>query len=68
MDLLKVDIEGAEQLLLDDIEGWGNLVSTVFLEVHHNVDAQKAEALMVAYSFSKIGQDLEGRTELWFST
>jgi FkbM family methyltransferase len=67
VDLLKVDIEGAEQLLLNDIKGWADSVSTVFLEVHHNVDPREAEALMIAHSFNKVGQDTEDRTELWFS-
>jgi hypothetical protein len=67
VDLLKVDIEGAEQLLLNDIKGWAASVRTVFLEVHHNVDPLEAEELMIAHSFSKIGQDTEDRTELWFS-
>jgi len=67
VDLMKVDIEGSEQLLLDDIEGWAPLVRTVFVEIHHNVDPGKAEATMTAHSFRKIGQDLRDRTELWFS-
>jgi FkbM family methyltransferase len=67
VDLLKVDIEGAEKLLLDDIEGWANLVGTVFLEIHHNVEPRDAESLMKAHSFRVIGGDDAKRTELWFS-
>jgi FkbM family methyltransferase len=67
VDLLKIDIEGAEQLLLDDIEGWAGFVKTVFLEVHHNVDARFAEERMLAHAFRKIGEDSKGRRELWFT-
>jgi FkbM family methyltransferase len=67
VDLLKVDIEGAEKLLLDDIDGWSGLASNVLMEIHHNVKAREAEAVMTRHSFKKIGQDDNGRIELWFS-
>jgi FkbM family methyltransferase len=67
VDLLKVDIEGAEKLLLDDIDGWSDMVSNVLMEIHHNVDAREAEAIMTTHSFSKTGHDNLHRTELWFS-
>jgi FkbM family methyltransferase len=67
VDLLKVDIEGAEALLLDDIDGWSGLVSNVLLEIHHNVNAREAEALMIKHSFKRNGHDNINRTELWFS-
>jgi len=66
-DLLKVDIEGAEKLLLEDIDGWSGLASNVLMEIHHNVDAREAEAVMTRHSFKKIGHDNFHRTELWFS-
>jgi FkbM family methyltransferase len=66
-DLLKVDIEGAEKLLLDDIDGWSDSVSNVLLEIHHNVDAREAEAIMTSHSFKRLGHDQVNRTELWFS-
>jgi FkbM family methyltransferase len=65
-DLLKVDIEGAEQLLLRDAAGWGGRVGTVFMEIHHNVSADEARAAMDRQGFKLIGRDDEGRTELWF--
>ncbi len=67
VDLLKVDIEGAEKLLLDDIDGWSGLASNVLMEIHHNVDPREAEAVMTRHSFKKIGHDNFHRTELWFS-
>jgi FkbM family methyltransferase len=67
VDLLKVDIEGAEQLLLDDIDGWSDRVSTVFLEIHHNVDPASAEAAMTEHAYKRVGQDDHRRNELWFS-
>jgi FkbM family methyltransferase len=67
VDLLKVDIEGAEKLLLDDVDGWSGLASNVLMEIHHNVDAKQAEAIMINHSFKKIGQDDNHRVELWFS-
>jgi FkbM family methyltransferase len=67
VDLLKVDIEGAEKLLLDDIDGWSGLVNNVLMEIHHNVDAREAEDIMIKHSFRKTGHDNIRRTELWFS-
>jgi FkbM family methyltransferase len=67
VDLLKVDIEGAEKLLLDDIDGWSGLVSNVLMEIHHNVDAREAEDIMIKHSFRRTGHDDIHRTELWFS-
>jgi FkbM family methyltransferase len=67
VDLLKVDIEGAEKLLLDDIDSWSGLVSNALMEIHHNMDAREAEAIMAKHSFKKTGHDNFHRTELWFS-
>lgn len=38
IDLLKIDIEGAEQYLLEDINTWSPLVKRIVLEIHHNID------------------------------
>ena len=67
VDLLKVDIEGAEKLLLEDIDDWAGMVNDVLLEVHHNVDVQEAAARMIGHGFKSTGQDERQRTELWFS-
>jgi FkbM family methyltransferase len=64
--LLKVDIEGAEQLLLRDIDSWAARVGTVFMEIHHNVSADETRASMLARGFSLVGRNDTGRTELWF--
>lgn len=38
LDLLKVDIEGAEQFLLESVANWAPRVRLMLLEVHHNID------------------------------
>jgi FkbM family methyltransferase len=43
VDLLKVDIEGAEQYLVEDVADWAPIVDTIILEVHHNVDPEWCE-------------------------
>jgi FkbM family methyltransferase len=67
VDLMKVDIEGAEKLLLEDIADWAPRVKTVFVEIHHNVNAGDAESILIEQGYKKIGQDCIERTELWFS-
>lgn len=55
IDLLKVDIEGAEQYLIEDIENWSAFVGSVLLEIHHNIDIDWCEKKirMAGYSIDK---------------
>jgi FkbM family methyltransferase len=59
IDLLKVDIEGAEQLLIEDIDDWHPLVQTIVMELHHNVDKSFAlnELKRVGYHVDTSGID-----------
>lgn len=55
IDLMKVDIEGAEQYLIEDIDNWSPYVDQVLLEVHHNIDSKWCEQKIrdAGYSISK---------------
>ena len=55
INLLKVDIEGAEQYLIEDIDTWSGFVDTVLLEVHHNIDVAWCEKKIrqAGYSITK---------------
>lgn len=59
INLLKVDIEGAEQYLIEDIDDWAALVDSVLLEIHHNIDIDWCEQKirMAGYSIDKAHGD-----------
>ena len=65
VDILKVDIEGAEQYLLDSVDDWKDLVKDVLLEVHHNIDTKAARRTLTEAGFSVTTGDEHGRTEWW---
>ena len=65
VDLLKVDIEGAEQFLLDSIQEWTHLVQSMLLELHHNIDVKWARARLEAAGFKIVSADEHERTE-WY--
>lgn len=54
IDLLKVDIEGAEQYLIEDIGDWSPHVNQVLLEVHHNIDTNWCEQKIRSAGYSLI--------------
>ncbi len=46
VDFVKVDIEGAEELLLKDIQSWARRVKSLVIEIHENVDAVWARSTL----------------------
>lgn len=65
VDLLKVDIEGAEQYLLESADAWAPFVDLVLLEIHHNIDPVWARRRLEESGFSVEEGDTCGRTEWW---
>lgn len=63
VDLLKVDIEGAEMLLLQDIANWAPRVRHLLLEIHDNVDETWARGILVGAGFRVDMLELKSRTE-----
>ena len=64
VDLLKVDIEGAEQHLLDGVIEWASRVRVMLLELHHNIDYPAARKTVTDAGFILVGGDDHDRTEL----
>jgi FkbM family methyltransferase len=64
-DLAKIDIEGAEELLLRDIGSWGWRVGSVFMEIHHNVPLDEALLTLAEAGFAEERVLNEGRIEIW---
>jgi FkbM family methyltransferase len=52
IDLMKVDIEGAEQYLIEDIANWSPFVDKVLLEIHHNIDTAWCEQKITDAGYS----------------
>ena len=67
VDLMKVDIEGAEVNLLRDIRNWSPRVRHLLIEVHDNVDRMWAKAQLEAAGFSLRPLVSEGNQE-WLCT
>lgn len=67
VDLMKVDIEGAEVLLLHDIANWAPRVRNLMLELHDNIDESWARKTLRAAGFNIQRLEGQNRTE-WFCT
>lgn len=65
VDLLKVDIEGAEQFLFDSIGAWATRVRFMLLEIHHNINPDEARRAVEQAGFENVGGDIADRTEWW---
>jgi FkbM family methyltransferase len=65
VDLMKVDIEGAEQHLLDSISQWAPRVSMLLMEIHHNIDTTAAKRTLEEAGFEIEIGDQADRTEWW---
>ena len=63
IDILKVDIEGAEEFLLADVRSWAPRVKWMLLEVHHNIDPVAAERVVREAGFEIVARDTDARTE-----
>jgi len=63
IDILKVDIEGAEQFLLESIEVWSSSVKLILLEIHHNIDQDWALRQLHIGGYIVQRDYSEGRTE-----
>ena len=65
VDLLKVDIEGAEQFLLETVDTWAASVRLMLLEIHHNINVEWARAQLLQAGFTIDLGDTTNRTEWW---
>ena len=65
VDVLKIDIEGAEQFLLQSIDAWGGQVGVILLELHHNIDTAWARSQLESSGFRVEHGDAGDRTEWW---
>jgi FkbM family methyltransferase len=63
IDLLKVDIEGAEQFLIESVGSWAPAVKVMLLEIHHNVDQAWARSQLTTAGFSVDIGDSVNRSE-----
>ena len=67
VDFLKVDIEGAERVVLDDLEGSGKLrlVARMAIEYHHHLEAGEdwLAELLATLERAGFGYQLEARLE-----
>jgi FkbM family methyltransferase len=64
-DILKVDIEGAEQFLLDTCDQWSDRVTNLILEIHHNIDPSIAKRTLERSGFEVAVGDASNRMEWW---
>lgn len=51
VDLIKMDIEGAEGAVLESCRDWGSRVATLVMEIHPNVDIQQAASRLADCGF-----------------
>lgn len=51
VDLIKMDIEGAEGAVLDSCRDWASRVTTLVMEIHPNVDIQQAASRLADCGF-----------------
>lgn len=65
VDILKVDIEGAESFLLQTIESWAPAVRWMLMELHHNIKYDEAVATLKKAGFTIVSEDHKNRTELF---
>jgi FkbM family methyltransferase len=65
VDLLKVDIEGAESYLLQTIDQWAHLVHHLLMEMHHNIIYEEAVKKLRDAGFSIVSEDRNLRTEVY---
>jgi FkbM family methyltransferase len=64
VDLLKVDIEGAEEFLLRSVSEWAPRVRHMLIEIHHNVDPVQARRALEEAGF-QVGAIEEGSRTEW---
>jgi len=65
VDIMKVDIEGAEQFLLNTCDQWADRVTNLILEVHHNIDLPWARQTLENAGFEVQIGDESNRMEWW---
>lgn len=65
VDILKVDIEGAESFLLQTVESWAPAVRWMLMELHHNIKYEEAVATLKKAGFTIVSEDRHIRTELF---
>jgi FkbM family methyltransferase len=67
VDLMKVDIEGAEVNLLRDLPNWAPRVRTLIMEIHDNVDAAWARRALEQAGYEISPLESDGNPE-WLCT
>lgn len=65
VDIMKVDIEGAEQFLLDTCDQWSDRVTHLIMEIHHNIDRLQAKKTLERSGFDVVIGDESNRMEWW---
>jgi FkbM family methyltransferase len=55
VDLVKLDVEGAEKRILRESTGWAQRVRTMLVEVHGDYTAEACEADLRALGFDRVG-------------
>lgn len=67
VDLLKIDIEGAEDELLGSDNGWLERVGSLLVEIHPNTSAERLNGMIGRFGFSlrRLGA---GREPVYFAT
>lgn len=60
VDLLKVDIEGAEESLFSGTPQWLNTVQSIVLEIHPNTTPERIQELLTPYGFRLRRQSFGG--------
>ncbi len=63
VDLMKVDIEGAEVNLLRDIRNWAHRVNALIIEIHDNVDERWARAALETAGYRIQPMEARGNPE-----
>lgn len=67
IDLLKIDIEGAEEALLSQANDWLSLVGAIVLEIHPNTTAERIGSYLESYGF-KLERASLGREPVYLAT
>ena len=66
VDLLKVDIEGAEESLFSGSPEWLQIVQAIVLEIHPNTTPERIQSLLAPYGF-RLRRQSQGREPVFFA-
>jgi hypothetical protein len=66
VDLLKVDIEGAEESLFSESPHWLSMIGAIVLEIHPNTTPERIQAFLAPYGFH-LRRQCYGREPVFFA-